>query len=146
MESIFDESECTHLIARIEKLTDTVAPHWGTMDVAQMLHHLNCSIEASLGKLQLKGKPFFLLKFFKSVLFNDIPFGKGIPTPKDFKVISSHNFRHEKEKLMENMNDMFNHGTNGKYPPHVMFGELTGEQWGKHTFKHIDHHLKQFGV
>jgi hypothetical protein len=30
--------------------------------------------------------------------------------------------------------------------PHPFFGKLTPEQWGKGTYKHLDHHLKQFGV
>jgi hypothetical protein len=29
---------------------------------------------------------------------------------------------------------------------HPVFGKLTKEQWSKATWKHIDHHLKQFGV
>lgn len=30
--------------------------------------------------------------------------------------------------------------------PHPFFGKLTSEQWGKGIYKHLDHHLKQFGV
>lgn len=30
--------------------------------------------------------------------------------------------------------------------PHPFFGKLTPEQWGKGLYKHLDHHLNQFGV
>jgi Protein of unknown function (DUF1569) len=30
--------------------------------------------------------------------------------------------------------------------PHMFFGRLTGEEWGVLVYKHLDHHLRQFGV
>jgi hypothetical protein len=33
-----------------------------------------------------------------------------------------------------------------KRPPHPLFGPLTTTQWGQLTWKHLDHHLRQFGV
>ena len=86
MKSIFDESEYKLLIARVEQLAEHSVPHWGKMDAAQMLHHLNCAIEASIGKYQVKDQSNFLVKLFKSVLYNDRPFGKGIPHQKDLKL------------------------------------------------------------
>ncbi|MBL0146112.1 MAG: DUF1569 domain-containing protein [Chitinophagaceae bacterium] len=29
---------------------------------------------------------------------------------------------------------------------HPFFGKFTGDQWGKFMYKHLDHHLQQFGV
>ena len=34
----------------------------------------------------------------------------------------------------------------GKGPPHPLFGPLTRREWGVATYKHTDHHLKQFGA
>jgi hypothetical protein len=146
MKSIFNESDFSHLMERIEKLSEHSKPEWGKMNVSQMLHHLNCSTAAPLGRYQTKGKPNFLLKLFKSVSYNDRPFGKGVPTPSDFKVTGAYDFHEEKESFLNHIKELTDLGHNGKFLPHVAFGELTGEQWGKHTFKHIDHHLKQFGI
>ena len=30
--------------------------------------------------------------------------------------------------------------------PHTFFGHLTADEWARLMYKHIDHHLKQFGV
>jgi Protein of unknown function (DUF1569) len=30
--------------------------------------------------------------------------------------------------------------------PHPIFGKMTKEEWSKGTWKHLDHHLQQFGV
>jgi len=29
---------------------------------------------------------------------------------------------------------------------HAFFGSLTGAEWGVSTYKHLDHHLRQFGA
>jgi hypothetical protein len=33
-----------------------------------------------------------------------------------------------------------------KWAPHPKFGPLTAQEWGKLGYKHLDHHLRQFGV
>lgn len=32
------------------------------------------------------------------------------------------------------------------WPPHPLFGPLSWREWGVVTHRHVDHHLKQFGV
>ena len=146
MKSIFDKNNYDGLINRLQKLNNSSTPAWGKMNVGEMLHHLNLTIEAPLGKIKTKGKPNFFMKLFKSVLYNDKPFGKGAPTPKDFKVTGPYNFESEKEKCISNLNEIAANGVGGNYQPHVFFGKITNEQWGLHFFKHIDHHLTQFGL
>jgi hypothetical protein len=146
MKSIFDKAVYEELHQRLQKLTSDSTPLWGKMNVAQMLHHLNLTMEAPLGKCQTKGKPFFVMNLFKSVLYNDKPFSKGSPTARDFKVNDEHSFQIEKEKALLNLEEIYQQGITGNYLPHVFFGKLTNEQWGKHFYKHTDHHLKQFGL
>jgi len=33
-----------------------------------------------------------------------------------------------------------------RYTPHPMFGTLTRQEWLTWTFRHVDHHLRQFGA
>ena len=146
MKSIFDKTNYEELTNRLQKLTPSITPQWGKMNVAQMLHHINLTTEAPLGKYKTKGRPNIIMKIFKSVLYNDKPFGKGDPTPKDFKVTEVYNFDIEKERVLANLKETFNKGAKGDYLPHVFFGKLTNEQWGMHFYKHVDHHLRQFGL
>lgn len=146
MKSIFDKVNYEELNERLRKLPAAATNLWGKMNVAQMLHHLNLTMEAPLGKYQTKGKPVFLMKLFKSVLYNDKPFGKGAPTPGDFKISDSCSFEAEKQKALSNLTEIFKKGITGNYLAHVFFGKLTNEQWGRHFYKHLDHHLKQFGA
>ena|ERR1700694_3984010 len=146
MKSIFDKPNYDELNNRLQNLNTSSTPGWGKMNVAQMLHHLNLTMEAPLGRYETKGKPNFFMKLFKSVLYNDKAFGKGDPTPKDFKIAATFNFETEKEKAISNLKEIFNKGIEGNYLPHVFFGTITNEQWGMHFYKHADHHLRQFGV
>jgi hypothetical protein len=146
MQTIFEQITYDQLVTRIGKVEETMQPLWGKMNSAQMMHHLNLTMEAPLGKYIPKGKPLFFMRPFRSVLYNDKPFGKGDPTPKDFKIKGDFNFAEEKEKAINLVGEIFRHGISGSFKSHVFFGSLTGEQWGRHFYKHTDHHLRQFGV
>ena len=34
----------------------------------------------------------------------------------------------------------------GEGPAHPLFGPMTWREWGVATYKHTDHHLRQFGA
>ncbi len=147
MESIFTKKAFDGISDRVRKLTPSSGAAWGKMNITQMLHHLNLTMEAPLGKLATTGKPVFFMRMFRGVLYSDKPFSKGSPTPKDFKITTdTYNFEEEKAKVLNNLAEIFSRGIQGIFKPHVFFGELTTEQWGKHFYKHADHHLRQFGV
>lgn len=146
MQTIFDKSCNNEILSRISKMTADSQPLWGKMNASQMMHHLNLTMEAPLGKLVTKGKPSVIMRMFRSVLYNDKPFGRGNPTPKDFKVTGNFDFYKEKLHAIDNIQEIFKSGSSFPYEQHVFFGRLTGDQWGKHFYKHIDHHLRQFGL
>lgn len=146
MQTIFEKSTNDQIISRLTKLSADTKPSWGKMNAAQMVHHLNLTMEAPLGKLVTKGKPNFFMKMFKSVLYSDKPFGKGSPTPREFKVTGKFNFDQEKLRAIKNIEELFRVGKSFSYRPHVFFGALTADQWGMHFYKHTNHHLSQFGV
>ncbi len=145
MQTIYDSMARQNLLDRLNKLSAHSQPLWGKMNVSQMLHHLNRTMEAPLGKMPVTGKPNFMMRMFKGVLYNDKPFGKGSPTPKDFKVNDAYDFNQEQQKAVRNLEEVAKQGVNHRLKPHVFFGTLTSEQWGKHFYKHTDHHLRQFG-
>lgn len=145
MKSIFDKNNFEELKTRLQEINSSSTPGWGKMNVAQMLHHLNITIEAPLGKIETKGKPIFFMKLFKGVLYNDKPFGKGHHTPNDFKTTGLFVVEKEKQKCLSNLTDVYSRNINGNYLPHIVYGKITNEQWGLYFYKHADHHFRQFG-
>lgn len=56
-------------------------------------------------------------------------------------------FEIEREKLKQKISTFQKNGPEKcTTHHHPFFWKLTPEQWGKGIYKHLDHHLKQFGV
>ena len=84
--------------------------------------------------------------FFKKSLYNEKPWRKGLPTAKFLKIKDDKNFNEEKPKLVDLVNEVYSHREKKEWNPHPAFGYFTKQQWGQMQYKHLDHHLKQFGV
>jgi Protein of unknown function (DUF1569) len=80
----------------------------------------------------------------KPILYNEKPFKRSLPTDRSFIMTGTKEFENEKQKLLDMVN-RFSEATMVD-EPHPFFGRLTKEQWSKGTWKHLDHHLQQFGV
>ena len=85
--------------------------------------------------------------FIKSQLYNDKPWKRNLPTAPMLLVRDEREFEKEKSNLLETVKKFYSAGPTGiTKHPHPMFGRFTPEQWGQSMFKHMDHHLSQFGV
>ncbi len=150
MKSLFDADTFTEVKERIEKLSKDTQPQWGSMSVGQMLKHCQLPFKVADGSMALKSKPNFfkklLFKMYKKHMYNDTPWKKNLPTPSDFKITSEHEFETEKNELLKQINHFVSLKDNNNWPTHPFFGKFTTEQWGKMQYKHLNHHLTQFGV
>jgi hypothetical protein len=82
---------------------------------------------------------------FKSKLWDDQPYKQNLPTSPSFITYGSEkDFEKEKQGLLIMVNRFTE--ANILSDRHPVFGKLTKENWSKATWKHIDHHLQQFGV
>ncbi len=146
IKNLFEPEVKQEIIDRINKLAPDSKAVWGKMNVAQMLNHCQKPIGVAYGTHQLKGS--FIIKLigplFKSVLYNSKPYKRGLPTDKSFVITEQKNFEEERNKLLEMISRFTEENITGE--KHPAFGKLTKEQWSKATWKHLDHHLKQFSV
>ncbi len=147
IKNLFDPSVKQEIINRIHTLNAQSLPQWGKMNVAQMLAHLQLPIAIAYGTHQPKGS--FLLRLigplFKSALWNEKPWKQGLPTDPTFITTgTSKDFENEKATLLELINQFSETAIVGE--KHPIFGKMTKENWSKATWKHVDHHLRQFGV
>jgi hypothetical protein len=145
--NLFDPSVKQDIIARINKLTSQSQPVWGKMNVAQMLAHLQMPIGVAIGSHKLKRTLFGRIvgPLAKPILYNNKPFKRNLPTDKSFIMHTSQKeFETEKQKLLHMLNSFSE--TTMVNEPHPFFGKLTKDQWSIGSWKHLDHHLQQFGV
>ena len=147
VKNLFDPTTKQELISRINKLTANTQPLWGKMNVAQMLAHLQMPIGVADGthtlRRSLMGRIFGPL--VKKMLYNEKPYKHNLPTAPSFVMTNTEKeFETEKAKLVAMINRWS--AANMVNETHPFFGKLTRDQWSMGVWKHIDHHLQQFGV
>jgi hypothetical protein len=149
MNYLFDEQESSNIISRINQLSPQSKANWGKMNVAQMLAHCQAPLQVAMGETTLKRNLFGLLfgKMAKKTVVGDKPYKKGLPTAPSFVIKDERNFDAEKEKLIQ-LVAKFSSGGQACLikDPHPFFGSMTAHEWDKSQWKHLDHHLQQFGV
>jgi hypothetical protein len=123
---------------------------WGKMTVAQMLSHTSLALEMAVG--DLKPKRMMIGRIIGPIitrlaLGNDRPLKRESPTAPDLVVKNEPQFAAERARL-SGLVDRFAAGGPSKVTthPHTFFGRLTPAQWSELMYKHLDHHLRQFGV
>jgi len=145
VKSLFDPTVKQEIISRINRLTPATQHLWGKMDVAQMLTHVQRPIQFAYGHHEIKGNLFMKIfgPLFKKILYNEKPYRRSLPTDKSYVVKDRHEFEREKQTLLE-LIDRFTE-ENIVREHHPVFGHLSKQQWALASWKHLDHHLKQFG-
>lgn len=149
MESLFDTPVYNAVISRINKLSPASQRNWGKMEVAQMLAHCKVAFGVPLSEKPMPRSMLGLLLGWavKKKLYNESPWKQNLPTAPNFIVKDQRDFDKERLELTDLINKFCTRGP-GKVGlfPHPMFGSFTKEQWGQAMYKHLDHHLRQFGV
>ncbi|WP_452222896.1 DUF1569 domain-containing protein [Lacinutrix chionoecetis] len=147
MKSIFNSEAYKEILNRIDKLNENTHPNWGKMSVGQMVYHCQGPLNIMLQKKDYGLKPNWLIKLFvKKSLYSDKPYRKNMPTVSVFKVEESKDFETEKTVLVSLINELYDNRDKDTWQAHPVFGTFTNEQWAKMQYKHLDHHLTQFGV
>jgi hypothetical protein len=118
------------------------------MDVAGMLQHLQLSARMTLGELDVPSvnKRVFHKFPLKHLVLYVLPFPKGAPTAPELKTVAASSFETERAALLDLLERIGAGPRDGAGPAHPLFGPLTWREWGVVTYKHADHHLKQFGA
>jgi hypothetical protein len=81
------------------------------------------------------------------VLGDEKPMGRNAPTAKSLVVADERDFETERKRLCMLIDRFAEAGPTGcTTHPHTFFGHLTPEEWATLMYKHLDHHLRQFGV
>jgi hypothetical protein len=150
MKNIFSQEVNTEILSRIDKLTSKTKPLWGKMAVAQMLAHCNITYELVYDEKIPKATGFkkWLLKtLIKNTVVSEKPYKKNSRTAPVFIVSTDKDFDSEKNRLVSHIQKTQELGEtyfDGKESN--AFGILTKTEWNNMFYKHLDHHLNQFGV
>jgi len=150
MNTIFDKKETEAVIDRINNLSPTTRPLWGKMSADRMLAHCNVTYEMVFEDKHPKPNGFTKLMlnlFVKKAVVGEKPYKKNGRTAPQFLIVHARNFETEKERLVNYLKKTQSLG--GKHFDGMeshSFGILTQQEWNTMFYKHLDHHLNQFGV
>jgi hypothetical protein len=148
--NIFTKEISDGIVDRINKLSFDTKPLWGKMTVEQMLAH--CSVTYEMIYENKHAKPGFLMKimlnaFVKKTVVGMAPYRKNSQTAPAFLIKDSRNFEIEKKRLIQYIQKTQQLGEKefNQKESHS-FGKLSADEWNTMFYKHLDHHLSQFGV
>ena len=150
MKSVFDLNDSKEMLQRIDLLTPETKGLWGKMTVAQMLAHCNVTYEMAYENIHPEPNAFvkLMLKLFvKKSVVSETPYKKSIQTAPAFIIKEDKDFAKEKERLVNYLNKTVELGAahfDGRKS--LSFGALNATEWNNMFYKHLDHHLSQFGV
>ncbi len=149
MQNLFDKTAYAEIMNRMGLLKAESERKWGKMNAAQMMAH--CSEAFKIPLTDKKFPRMFISYLFgwlaKKQVTSDKPYKEGLPTAPDFVIKDERNFETEKARLEKCITDFNTLGPDNTCKhPHPFFGSLTKAEWGNAMYKHMDHHLRQFGV
>jgi hypothetical protein len=135
-------------LSPIGSVTSASVPRWGQMDAKAMLTHLKRSAPMALGDLpvECKSKRVFQVFPIKHLILHVVPFPRGAPTAPELLVPDAASFDALRSELVSFVERIGAGPRDGDGPVHPLFGRLSFREWGVATYKHTDHHLRQFGA
>jgi len=150
MKNLFDPATIDEVKARLEKLTPESERQWGTMAAAQAVAHCSAGLEMAAGNMT---PPRMFLgrligRFVKPIALRDHePIRRNSQTLEGLAVNDERDLATERERLCGLIDRFAAVGPKGcTTHPHSFFGRLTAEEWAILMYKHLDHHLRQFGT
>ena len=144
--NLFDDAVYQDLKARVNAVQSDDQRQWGSMTAGQMLAHCAEAMDVANGK-HLKGTPFIIRMIgglIKRVVLNDKPYPRSVRTHPQYIMDGEEDIDEQRQRLLESMADL--RRNQAERFQHDLFGRMTREEVGWGMYKHLDHHLQQFGV
>lgn len=148
MASLFDPAARVAILARVRRLTPEGAPLWGRFTAPEMVCHVSSALRQGLGELEtgpasgpLSHAPLNWL------VIHVLPWPKGKgKSPPEFLATRPTTWQADVSGLCDLIRRFGERGAQAEWPTSRVFGRISGHSWGVLEHKHLDHHLRQFGV
>lgn len=150
MKTIRDEKCREELIERLNSLSRDAKPAWGRMSVDQMLSHLVQSGDLPFVSQSPDRSNWLSRTVVKPLVLYVLPVPKEVKTSREMDQQQDGrqpvDFEMDKADVIRAITKLGGLPPDYKCLDHPFFGKMSPKQWGMLAHKHIDHHLRQFGV
>ena len=146
MPMLHDEAYRTHIIDRLRTLRHDTARRWGKMSVDQMLWHVNGGLSMTLGQIEVPARNLLLPRPVIRFVVLNLPWPKGMPAMPMFVASRPYDFESERARCLRLIDQLAAKPLGDNWPAHPLLGQVSGRDASRLQARHLDHHLKQFGV
>jgi Protein of unknown function (DUF1569) len=151
VKNLFEAARVEEVKERLARLTSESPRIWGKMSAPQAVAHCALALDIASGDLipARAGIGIRIIgRIIKPLVFkDDAPIRRNAPTNPELVVSDERDMVRECERLRTSIDRFASAGPAGcTAHPHFIFGKLTPDQWAILMYKHVDHHLRQFGA
>lgn len=144
--TLLNDEDRSQVIERLGRVQPNAQPAWGSLDAPRMICHVADQLRVALGDVPTKPVHTFLtrtlLKFLVVNTGFQAPRGKVRTAPEMLRSQPA-----SWEADLSACRELAERVARGSARAvHPTFGPLSPEEWGRLCWKHLDHHLVQFGV
>ncbi len=146
MSSLLAIKDREAILTRLHRLTPTHQSQWGTLTAPKLLCHLADQLRVALGDIPVQRHDSLLSRTLLKwlVVYTPLkpPPGKVETAPEMLTTVPGEWAEDLRacEGLIQRL------ATTPTGAVHPFFGPLTHHGWGRLAWKHLDHHLRQFGL
>jgi uncharacterized protein DUF1569 len=147
MRTIWDADRQREIRARIAALTPDRRAQWGAFTAPKMVCHLADSLRMTLGELPVAPRKMPIrYPPLKQLIIYVAPFPKSAPTAEELLARVPAEWNADVVELTALLDRLIARGPRAEWVDHPAFGHLSSSAVGVLVYRHMDHHLRQFGV
>ena len=148
MKTMWDPPRQQEIRERVARLSPQSRGAWGKLSAPAMVCHLADSLKMALGDIPVAPK-HVPIRYppLKQLIIYVAPFPKSAPTAPELLARPPATWQADVAELQALVDRFVARGReSSSWPEHPAFGRLSRRAWGVLTYRHMDHHLRQFGA
>jgi hypothetical protein len=147
MKSIWQDETRRELSDRVGAVVWDRRAEWGKFSAPKMVCHLADSLKMAMGDLKVPPKRLPIrYPPLKQFIIYLAPFPRSAPTAPELLVRAPREWANDIADVQDLLARAGSARTTETWPEHPAFGKLSKRAWGVLIYRHMDHHLRQFGA
>lgn len=147
MKSLFDQGNQTELVQRVRQIDPGRPGRWGRLNAGRMLAHISDQLRMALGDIPSRARHVvWRYPVMKQLVIYWLPWPKGkARSPREGFTTRPTTWQEDLDVFESLVSRFAEQEHRASWPDHPLFGRMTCRAWGVLSYRHIDHHLRQFG-